>query len=259
MHYKLTTLARNAVIALGLAGGLAAGVLAAPLDHSIALDAVYIPALSLTTGAQTDAAVAVKARAAMQRLDAGWPNLRAALLKDLSGSTPAQAAAARKTLAKVDASIAASRKAVAGSDFKTAHNALEAVRIDLMHLRVAQGTDYFMDRLTAFHEPLEVLALTGSGTAPQDLTPAKRAELERAFAEARALWRGIEQNLPNPQAYGLKDARLAQFNKGLADESAALSRLSDALRGNDNAALLKAAMAIKPPFSRTFTAFGQYN
>jgi hypothetical protein len=116
-----------------------------------------------------------------------------------------------------------------------------------------------MDRLTAFHEPMEVLAVAGSGTAPQDLTPALRAELERAFVEARALWRAIEQNLPNPQAYGLKDARLAQFNKGLADESAALSRLSDALRGSDNAALLKAAVALKPPFSRTFTAFGQYN
>ncbi len=259
MQHKLTTLARNTFTALCLAGGLAAGAQAATLDNSIALDAVYIPVLSLTTGAQTDAAVAVKARAAMQRLDAGWPTLRAALLKDLSGSTPAQGSAARKTLAKVDASIAASRKAVAASDFKTAHNALEAVRIDLRHLRVAQGTDYFMDRLTAFHEPMEVLAVAGSGTAPQDLTPARRAELERAFVEARALWRAIEQNLPNPQAYGLKDARLAQFNKGLADESAALSRLSDALRGSDNAALLKAAVALKPPFSRTFTAFGQYN
>jgi hypothetical protein len=41
--------------------------------------------------------------------------------------------------------------------------------------------------------------------------------------------------------------------------TAALARLSDALRGTDNAALLKAAVAIKPPFAHTFTAFGQYN
>ena len=75
----------------------------------------------------------------------------------------------------------------------------------------------------------------------------------------RAVWRGIEQNLPSPQAYGLNEVRLAQFNRGMADVTAALTRLSDALRGTDNAALLKAAAALKPPFSRTFTAFGRYN
>ena len=55
------------------------------------------------------------------------------------------------------------------------------------------------------------------------------------------------------------EAQQAQFNKGMADVSAAMSRLSDALRGSDNAALLKAAAAVKPAFARTFTAFGRYN
>lgn len=249
---------RHGATVLGLALALAGGARAAVLDNSIALDAVYIPALSLTNAAPGTPA-ADKARAAMQRLDAAWPALRAALLQDLTAGTPAQAAAARKTLAKVDGSLAASRKAVAANDFKGAHGALEDVRIDLMHLRRARGVDYFMDRLTAFHEPMEVLALAGASTAPQALTPAKREELEKVFAEARALWREIEQNLPNPQAYGLDAAQRAQFDKGMADETAALSRLSDALRGSDNAALLKAATAIKPPFARTFTAFGRYN
>jgi hypothetical protein len=118
--------------------------------------------------------------------------------------------------------------------------------------------DYFMDRLTAFHEPMEVLALAGNTLKPQDLTPVKRAEMEKIYAEARALWRSIEQNLPDLKAYRLNEAQQAQFNKGMADVSAAMTRLSDALRGNDNAALLKAAAAIKPPFARTFTAFGRY-
>ena len=50
MPNKLSILARNVVVALGFASSLAFGVHAAPLDHSVALDAVYIPALSLTTG-----------------------------------------------------------------------------------------------------------------------------------------------------------------------------------------------------------------
>jgi hypothetical protein len=84
---------------------------AAILDNSVALDAVYIPALSLTNAKPGDTAAAAKARAAMQRLDAEWPALRAALLKDLSGKAPAQAAAARKTLAQVDQALAESPKA----------------------------------------------------------------------------------------------------------------------------------------------------
>ncbi|MCY7308277.1 MAG: hypothetical protein LH632_19530 [Rhodoferax sp.] len=139
------------------------------------------------------------------------------------------------------------------------HTALEDVRIDLMKLRQARGVDYFMDRLTAFHQPMEVLALAGNSLKPQDLTPAKRAEMEKTFAEASALWRSVEQHLPNPQAYQLNAARLAQFNKGMADVTASLSRLSDALRGTDNLALLKTAAAIKPPFARTVTAFGHYD
>ena len=258
MSRTVRSCARRGFTAIGFALALFGGAQAAVLDNSVALDAVYIPALSLTNAKPGDTAAADKARAAMQRLDADWPALRAALQPDLSGKTPAQAAAARKTLAQVDQSLAESRKAVAAGKFEAAHTALEDVRIDLMKLRVALGVDYFMDRLTAFHEPMEELAQAGISTPLQELTPARRAAMEEAFARARALWRSVEQNLPNPQAYHLNEARLAQFNRGMADVTAALSRLSDALRGNDNAALLKAAAAIKPPFARTFTAFGDY-
>ena len=258
MNHSIQTRVCRALATAGLVAALFGGAQAGVLDTSIALDAVYIPALSLTNAKPGDTAGADKARAAMQRLDADWPALRAVLLKDLSGKTPAQAAAARKTLAQVDKALADSRKAMAAGNNAAAHTALEDVRIDLMKLRRAQGVDYFMDRLTAFHEPMEVLALAGNTLKPQDLRPAQRAELEKTYAEARALWRSVEQNLPDLKAYKLSEAQQAQFNKGMADVSAAMTRLSDALRGNDNAALLKAAAAIKPPFARTFTAFGRY-
>ena len=259
MNRSIGTRARRVLAIAGLAAALFGGAQAGVLDASIALDAVYIPALSLTNAKPGDTAAADKARAAMQRLDADWPALRAALLKDLSGRTPAQAAGARKTLAQVDKALAESRKAIAAGDYAAAHTALEDVRIELMKRRMAQGVDYFMDRLTAFHEPMEVLALAGNTLKPQDLTPARRAELEKTYAEARALWRSVEQNLPDLKAYGLSEAQQGQFTKGMADVTVAMARLSDALRGSDNAALLKAAAAIKPPFARTFTAFGRYS
>jgi len=259
MRSSIHTLARRTVAGTALAVALAVGAQAASLDSSIALDAVYIPALSLTNAKPGDNAAADKARAAVQRLDTAWPALRAALVKDLSGKTPAQAAAARKTLARVDQVLAESRKAVAAGNPAAAHDALEEVRIALMTLRQAQGVDYFMDRLTAFHEPMEALALAGSSLRPQEVTPAKRAELEKTYGVARALWRRVEQNLPDPQMYQLGAAQRTQFTKGMSDVTQALTRLSDALRGGDDGQLLKAAAAVKPPFSRTFTAFGRYN
>lgn len=218
------------------------------LDAMVALDAVYIPALSLTTAAQKDAAAAPRAAAAMARLQGRWPSLRVAL----EIRKPADWAAA---LDAVTRQIDAAAAAVALSNWEVAHEALEPVRLTLMKAREGAGVDYFVDRLTRFHEPMEVLALAGSrGLVP--ISPTMRAEIERAFAEARAHWRLVEQNLPDHAAYRMSTRRITQFKQALGDEAAALTKLSDALRGSDDAALLKAASAIKPPFSRVFTAFG---
>lgn len=242
------------LLSLLVAAALPAG--AGVHEDSVALDAVYIPALSLTSAAQSDATAGERAKASMQRLDARWPALRDSLRQGLV-ATPVGAKPAAQVVASVDRHIAAGRAAVARADFKGAHEALEEVRIDLMKARTVRGIDYFVDRLTAFHEPMEVLALAGSQLKPQELSATKRAELEKAYVEARVLWRGIERHLPDARAYALDEARAAQFAKGVADEGAALSALSGALRSGDNAAVLKAASAIKPPFARAFTAFGQ--
>lgn len=237
-------------------GALAVASLATPafaaraplLDAMVALDAVYIPALSLTTAAQNDPAAVPRAQAAMGRLQGRWPALRVAL----EIRKPADWAAA---LDAVGRQIDAAAAAVALSNWAAAHEALEPVRLTLMKAREDAGVDYFVDRLTRFHEPMEVLALAGSrGLVP--ISPPMRAEIERAFAEARAHWRLVEQNLPDHAAYRMSTRRIAQFKQALGDEAAALTKLSDALRGGDDAALLKAASAIKPPFARVFTAFG---
>lgn len=252
MHFVLRVLVLQA-LALLLVLPAHAGL----LETSSALDRVYIPALALSTAAQTDSAARLRAPVAFDRLQAQWPALRAELLQWLSGGGAGHAAAARKTVARVDSHIAAARQALSAGNFKASHEALEEVRIDLMEARRARGVDYFVDRLTAYHEPMEVLALAGKDWTPQDLTAPRHDELARAFAHARVLWRAIEQNPPDVSANGLNARQAAQLHQAMADETLALTRLSDALRGADAGALLKAAAAIKPPFARVFTAFGQ--
>jgi hypothetical protein len=232
---------------------------ATPPRAMVHFDALYIPLLSLTNAAQGNAAqgdpkAAVKAAAAAERLRQQWPALR----KQLAGQWPAAGGQRGwdAALASVDKQLAEASGAVARGDWKGAHEALETVRLAMWKARQAAGVDYFVDRLTAFHEPMELLALAGAKGQPAPLGSAQRAQLEQAFAEARALWRSIENNPPDVLAHALSPARASQLSKGLADEGVALARLSDALRGQDDAALLKAASAIKPPYARSYTAFG---
>ena len=227
---------------------------AAPLDDMVAFDAIYIPALAMSTNASQDPAATPKAKATLAALAQQWPALRQRLAATWGPQPPT---GWPQTLASVGQHIETAMAASGRSDWKQTHEALEPVRIDLMKARQRQGMDYFVDRLTAFHEPMEELALAGSTLQPSQVDAARRAELEKAYVRARTRWLGIEQQPVDRVAYGLSAARQAQLRKALDDETSALGQLSDALRNSDNARLLKAAAAIKPPFARAFIAFGQ--
>lgn len=226
----------------------------APLHDMVALDAVYIPALSMTTAAAQDAAMAPKARASLAVLQNQWPVLKQRLAHTWGRKLPAGWSDA---LASTGWRIEEASGAAQQGDWKRAHEALEPVRIDLMKVRQRQGLDYFVDRLTAFHEPMEQLAQAGSTWSSSALDTSRKDELVQAYAHARTLWRGIEGQPVDAAQYALSPARAAQLRKAIEEESVALARLSDALRGDDSARVLKAAVAIKPPYARAFTAFGQ--
>ncbi|MEY4751224.1 MAG: hypothetical protein RIQ60_3438 [Pseudomonadota bacterium] len=227
---------------------------AAPLDDMVAFDAVYIPALAASTSASQDARAVPKAVAAGQALDARWPQLRSTLTVTW-GSQPARAWTA--TLAAVDRQITLARTAAAASNWKDAHEALEDVRIELMKARLGQGMDYFIDQLTAYHEPMEALTIAASTWKPAEIDAQRRAQLEQAVLHAAALWRGIERHTLDMAAYGLPPAGQAQLRQALADESAALDRLTQAQRLGSTEQVLKAAAGLKPAFARAFTAFGR--
>lgn len=258
------TLTRRTLAGWALAGALPARLAAAPsrrgtgtaeaVDTMVRLDALYIPALSLTSAAMSDPRAAPRAVAAQARLRQAWPALR----DELAARPPVagQAAAWRRALQRAGAQITQADAAVARGDWSRAHEALEPVREALMQVRRTAGFEYHVDRLTAFHAPMEDLVLAGSKLQPGAVDAATRSRLERSFAEARARWLEVERHPADATVHRLSAARAAQLRQGLAGVDAALARLSDALRGSDNTALLAALRGVKPPFARSFTAFG---
>lgn len=229
----------------------AATVRVAPM---VAFDGVYIPALSQTSNASQKPEAGPAATAAMARLRQAWPTLR----QDLTGAWgPSAPAGWAQALERVDQQITLAGRATAAAKWHDAHEALEDVRIELMRARQAGGLDYFVDRLTAYHEPMEVIALTGAQVKPADLDATRLASLRKAYTEASELWQAIRRVQVGPGTYALDARRAQQLSQGLADEDAALQALGRALAGTDASAILRAASAVKPPFARVFTAFGQ--
>lgn len=215
-------------------------------------DAVYIAALAASTAAATDSSKAPAARRTLDALQAQWATQQRALLAAWGTPAPSNWTSAVGT---AGARIAAAVKAGTRPDWHAVHEELEEVRVGLREARVALGMDYFVDRLTAYHAPMEQLALAGTQWKPGDLTPQRRAELEHAWRQCMALWEGIERFPFDAAAYGLDPARSAQLQAALAQERQALQALGAALAGSDDATLLRAAAGVKPPFARAFTAF----
>lgn len=242
---------RAAVFAAALAFGAAS---AAPVDDMVAFDGRYIPALASTSAAASDPAAAPRAQAAMRDLAERWPALRQRLVD--AGRTARDRAGWHAMLVELDRRIAEADALVRRGRFADAHEALEHVRPAMGDARRAAGIDYFVDRLVAYHEPMERIADAAQPLREGRSDAAARDRLERDFAQARALWLAIERTPVDAARHALTPQRLAQYERAVADETAALSRLSDALRGADAAALAAAAAAVKPPFARAYTAFG---
>lgn len=205
-------------------------------------DAVYVPALFLTGSAGKTPDGPAKALAATHRLSDQWPAMKLALMAAVPDkkSWP-------NALQAVQGRLREAQTLASKAQWAQAHEALEHVRELLFKARRSLGIDYALDEFTAYHVAMEKLA---------NATGVRRPAVETDFATARALWRRIETLNFDAATYGLSPARAQQLAQARAAESDALSSLSLALRGGNDAEVLKAAAAIKPPFVRAYVAFG---
>jgi hypothetical protein len=205
-------------------------------------DAVFIPALFLTGNAGKTVDGPARALAATKRLGGQWPSLKVAM----TAAVPDQKVWP-KALQAVQDHLHEADALVAQGQWTQAHEALEHVRQLLFEARRSLGIDYALDEFTAYHAVMETLA---------NATSVQRPAIEVEFAKARAIWRHIEVMEFNAAAYGLSPARARQLAQARADESDALSALSQALHAGSDTDVLKAAAAIKPPFVRAYVVFG---
>lgn len=212
----------------------------------VALEGVYVPALFMTGSAGKSAEAARRAQVAVQRLTQAWPALRQTLAALWRSD-----AAWQRSLTQVQTHIDHGMRHTERAAWAEAHEALEHVRDVLSQARRGKGLDFLPDRYTEFHAEMEALVAASSADGVD------RVALRGRLTRALVVWQRITDTAIDPVREGLTPARHAQQAQAVAEESAALSLLSQALDGANDAVVRQRLGAIKPPFIRAYTAFGR--
>lgn len=215
----------------------------------VRLDKVYIAALALSSQGKV-----AQTRKAMDDLTRRWQGFDARYRA--GNPSDAQWTKDFDTVSRLigeAAGIAASERKVTD-----AHEPLEEVRIVLARLRARNGMEYFVDHLTAFHEPMEGIVLAAKDKTGAQLTDADLAKIRSWLPQAEALWRRAAAAPFDAGTYQLDTAGYAKARHLMQQEQQSLDGLSAALASGDRDRIARAAVAIKPSFAALFMTFADF-
>jgi len=241
---------RLSVLLFVLCAGLLMGFSKNELRQDmVKLDKAYIAALAVTSQDK-----AAESRKAMEILTGSWKGFKDRYYDANPGDTQW-----RKDFDAADHMIAEAGRIVA-SDRKVtdAHEALEDMRMVMMKLRARNDIDYFVDRLTAFHEPMEAIVLAAKDKTPETFTDADIQRIRKTLPEAEKLWTRVTTGNLDGATYQLEASQLERARKLIQTEQQALAALKTALAAGDKPSIIKAAVGIKPNFAALFMIFGDF-
>lgn len=215
----------------------------------VTLDRAYIAALALTSQERREPSLR-----AMAVLVPTWKAFQA----KYAAANPADPQW-RPDFDLVDGMIGrADGLVLTGASLVEAHDELEGVRVTLMHLRSRNGIAYYVDGLTAFHEPMEAIMLAAKGKTPETLTAADRDLIKERLPEALALWSEVAAAPFDAGLYGFGEAKQGVLRRQVAAEADALAQLQAAVDSGDTGAVIQRAPALKGVFAPLFMLFGDF-
>lgn len=219
------------------------------IHDMVELDQYYIPVLAYTSQDKPRAA-----RSAMDRLLPLWSEFR----QDHRGQGRRDSEWAQD-MEKLDGYIQHADELISdGKELQKAHDSLEHVRIILMNARDRNHIDYYIDHLTRYHEPMETLVLSVKGKSPDELSDETIASMRSQLGTAQYLWKQLEQAEFDRTVYEFSEAKARELKALVSKETQSLSNLQEALDSMQRPAIIKAGLALKPPFAKAFMMFGEF-
>jgi hypothetical protein len=227
----------------------AGGCTRRPIEADMAmLDRAYIPALALSSDGNREGSVL-----ALEVLRLEWTRFRQRHYRGKPDD-----ALWNTDLDDVDRRIGRAEALVLADNLDAAHEELEGIRRGLLELRRRNGIDYFPDRLTEFHDPMEAIYLTAQERGPAGMDSSTMAALRLLAANARSAWDKASVARLDGRKLRLDRAAINRATELIAAQTRALDVLDAALAGGDAQAVHKAGLAVRPPFARLYMLFGDF-
>lgn len=210
---------------------------------SAEFDQRYIPALALTNQGKGPPSVQM-----LKRLQAALPLLESRLSASEGGGVD--------LLAGVAGMVAESLELASEGELQEAHETLEPIRDLLASRRRAAGVAYPLDVLSDYHAVMESIVKPATAMSPDALDDAERRRIADAAASASQVWAVAEQT-----DFAVEDAPpgwpgVDKVAEGVSAVRGSITDLNTALRSRDAQAILRTAVALKPPFAKLYMSFG---
>jgi hypothetical protein len=215
-------------------------------EDMVMLDRAVIPALVLTTENRPDLALK-----AMRAARSKW-----AAFKERYYNFKTTDADWRRDFDRVDALMWEAHTIIdGGRQVALAQAPLERVNAVMGNLRRRNGIDHYFDQVTAVRAPLNAIVGAAETKAPADDAVTR---IRASYETVRQAWERMVSSEPST-GYQLTSGERETLQARLELETAALEALGKALAGNDRAAIIAAAAAIKLPFSGVYNFFGDFH
>jgi hypothetical protein len=215
------------------------------LKDMAALDQAYIPVLALTSQNSSN-----NSRKAMGILLPKWIAFNRTYYNSMPGDP-----GWKTDLDSINVTVFTANALITNGNLTAAHTELEGFRLTMLDLRTRNQIDYFIDKLTLFHDPMERIVLAAQNKAPADVDTAL---IRQVFPEAVAKWEDVQTADLNAELFDFNQTDVQRIRGMIDNETAALTNLENALKTGDNSTIGNASVAIKPPFSTLFAAFGKF-
>ena len=209
------------------------------------LDQAYIPVLALTT--QNDP---VRSRKAMDTLLTEW-----SAFKGTYYTAMPQDPRWKPDLDTVNMTIYSANAKITEGNLSAAHNELEQFRLTMLDLRTRNKIDFFIDKMTRFHDPMEAIVLAAQDKAPDKVDV---ATIRQVYPDAVSKWDAVKTATIDATLFGFTPDQEQKTRILIANQTLALEKLGTALNSGNTTAIGTAAVAIKGPFSTLFSSFGKF-
>ena len=220
------------------------------LGDMVAFDRAYIPALALTSKEDADGSAT-----AMVILKETWSQFKA---KSWDGPEGDDLWTADMESIE-DSIIRADEIVTSGGNLIDAHEELEEIRKVTLDLRKRNNTDYFIDYLTEFHDPMEAIVLLAKGKTRNNLSEQDIEFIATTAEGVSTLWDTIMHLDLDTGLYGFSKKKTARLRSLMSAEKDKLEALQTALGFPDNqAGIIMAAIEIKPSFVEILFLFGDF-